>query len=175
MNFRSPHQMLTLLLIGAVAIGLIACGSSDSSTAGTSTAAKSSTTESSGKEKVNHGRFPLPVKSGSYEEQHPGTAQYGSPPLPIEADPSGKPAFTAKKVMGKEGNVTIEFTNPQSKPQNITVELLPSHEKETSETVEEGFAAFTLTLHRGTKYVYYSSIPGRRKAGMEGEIKVTKP
>jgi len=179
MNFRLPKQLLILLLIGAASLGLFACGSSGdkTSTAGTSTAestaSETSSAGSNGKEDVNHGQLPLPVKGGSYDEEHPGTAQYGSPPLPIEADPGGAPAFTQKTVTAKEGNVTIEFTNPTSTPQNLTVELLPSHEKETTETIQEGFDAFTLTLNRKTKYVYYSSIPGMRKAGMEGEIKVT--
>lgn len=171
-NWTRP--VLAGFAIGLTCIGLAACGGSSGNDASAESSSTEATTTAGSQKGVNHGRFPLPVKDGSYEEQHPGAARYGSTPLLIEADPSGAPRYTKKKVTAKEGNVTIEFTNPQAKPQNFTIEFLPSHEKEESETVQEGFAAFTVTLTRKNKYIFYSSVPGEREAGMEGEIVVTR-
>jgi plastocyanin len=107
----------------------------------------------------------------AFEREHPGSAEFGSPPLEFEADPGGDLAYTADEVTAKEGNVTIEFTNPQSVPHNVTVETGNGAKVET-ETVTDDFAAVTITLSQDEKFIYYCSVPGHRKAGMEGTINV---
>jgi plastocyanin len=98
--------------------------------------------------------------------------EFGSPPLEFEADPGGELAYTNNEVTAKEGNVTIEFTNPQSTPHNIKVEALPSHGSVTTDTVKNGFSAISVTLNTKEKFIFYCTIPGHRKADMEGVIRV---
>ena len=107
----------------------------------------------------------------TFEREHPGSAQYGSPPLEFEADPGDDLAYTADEVTAKEGNVTIEFTNPQSTPHNVTVEAKGNGKVET-ETVANGFSAITISLDREQEFIFYCSVPGHRKAGMEGTVEV---
>jgi hypothetical protein len=151
------------LAFAALAVGLAACGGSDS-TAGTTQASAPP---------AQPNKFPLPVKGGTQAEEHPGNARYGSPPLVFEVDPSGKPAYTSMKPTAREGNVTIELVNRGSTPEGITVEALPSHGRVETEPVSHGIGAITVTLNRREKFIFYSSTPSRRKAGMEGVIKVT--
>jgi plastocyanin len=160
------QRTCALLAVAALTLCLASCG-------GGGGGSSDSSTTSSGKEGVNHGRFPVPVKDGTYAEKHPGSAEYGTPPLEIEADPSGKLAYTSDKVMVKEGNAAIEFTNPQSAPQNLAVEIIGTNEQLVSETITEGFTAMAMTFYPDKKYIYYSTLPGHRKAGMQGVIKVT--
>jgi len=107
------------------------------------------------------------------DKAHPGSAVYGSPPLEFEADPDGDLAYTTDEVTAKEGNVTIEFTNPQSTPHNVAIEAANGGLVET-DTVAEGFAAITVTLNTKEKFIFYCTIPGHRKAGMEGVVRVEK-
>jgi len=165
-SLRLAKQAGLLLAVLALTIALAACGDSGGG---------DNSTTASTKDAVNHGRYPLPVKGGTYAEEHPGAAAYGSPPLEIEADPSGKLAFTKDEVMAEEGNVAIEFTNPQSTPQNIALEIVGKKGKLVSETISEGFTIMASTLYPSKEYVYFSTLPGHRKAGMEGVIKVTPP
>jgi uncharacterized cupredoxin-like copper-binding protein len=109
----------------------------------------------------------------AFTKEHPGSAKYGSPPLEFEADPGGDVAYTAHEVTAKEGNVTIEFTNPQSVPHNIAIEAATGG-RVVTQTVEEGFAATTITLRADEDYVFYCTVPGHRKAGMEGIVNVIK-
>lgn len=164
LTLMRPARKAATLLVGVVlAAGLTACGAEGGASVVTSNRHAD----------LNHGRFSAPVKGGTYAEEHPGFAAYGTPPLEFEADPGGELAFTSGKVMAKEGNVAIEFTNPQSTPQNLAIEIVPRHEKIVSETIEDGFTAMGMTLNAKERYVYYSTLPGHRKAGMEGVIIVT--
>jgi plastocyanin len=147
----SARQAVTLLAIVALAVAFSACGSGDSG-------------EDSGTSAEN--------AKPTFAEEHPGSADYGSPPLEFEADPGGDLAYTADEVTAKEGNVTIEFTNPQSTPHNVVMEALPSHGSVSTNTVENGFAAVTITLNTKEKFIFYCSIPGHRKAGMEGIVRI---
>ncbi len=154
---------IAVLTIAALALALAACGSTES-TAGTTQASAPP---------VQPNKFPLPVKGGTQAEEHPGNARYGSPPLVFEVDPSGKPAYTSMKPTAKEGNVTIELVNRGSTPEGITVEALPSHGRVETEPISHGIGAITVTLNQREKFIFYSSTASRRKAGMEGVIKVT--
>ena len=166
---RFPRPAIALLTIAALAFGLAACGSgSSTSTTDASAGAEASTTGASELHK-----FPLPVKGGTPAEAHPANAEYGSPPLVFEVDPSGKPAYASMKPTAREGNVTIELVNRGSTPEGITVEALPSHGRVSTEPIEHGIGATTVTLNRKEKFIFYSTTPSRRKAGMEGVIKVT--
>jgi plastocyanin len=106
-----------------------------------------------------------------FEKEHPGSAIYGSPPLEFEADPGGDLAYTTDEVTAEEGNVTLEFTNPQSTPHNVTVEAIGEGKEETR-TISRDFAAVTVTLNKEREFIFYCSVPGHRKAGMEGKVVV---
>lgn len=107
----------------------------------------------------------------TFEEEHPGSARYGSPPLEFEADPDGDLAYTTDEVVAKEGNVTIEFTNPQSTPHNVAIEV-GGGGRVVTETVSNSFAAVTITLNTKEKFTFYCTVPGHKKAGMEGVVRV---
>jgi len=159
MKFR-VRNVFALLALVALALALASCGSSGDSTT-TSAQAAAAAKKVAAKEKEK-----------KFEEEHPGSAEFGSPPLEFEADPSGALAYTKDEVTAEEGNVTIEFTNPTSTPENVKVEALPSHGSVETETIKKGFDAITVTLNAKEKFIYYSTVPGHRKAGMEGVIKV---
>lgn len=109
----------------------------------------------------------------AFEKEHPGSAEYGSPPLEFEADPGGDLAYTTDEVTAKEGNVTIEFTNPQSVPHNVTIEAA-SGARVSTNTIASGFTATTITLNSEEEFVFYCSVPSHREDGMEGVVKVEK-
>lgn len=144
---------LLLALLATVALAACGGGGTDSSSDTTDRAAVK------------------PDNRSAFEKEHPGSAEYGSPPLEFEADPNGGLAYTTDEVTAKEGNVTIEFTNPQSTPHNVVIEASGGGKVET-ETISEGFSAVTVTLNRKEKFIFYCSVPGHRKAGMEGTVKV---
>lgn len=105
------------------------------------------------------------------DKEHPGQAVAGSPPLEFEADPEGDLAYTTDKVTAKEGNVTIEFTNPQPVPHNVAIEGSGGNRVETN-TVAEDFDAAVASLNTEEKFIFYCMVPGHRKAGMEGTVEV---
>jgi nitrite reductase (NO-forming) len=161
---QAARKAVTLLTVIALAAAFAACGGGGDST---STDAQATPGEGS-----NGSVAAAKAKAKTFEKEHPGSAEFGSPPLEFEADPSGKLAYTADEVTAKEGNVTIEFTNPQSTPHNVKIEAFPSHGSVTTDTVKNGFSAITVTLNAKEKFIYYCTIPGHRKAGMEGIIRV---
>ena len=154
---RLSTRAATLLVLLVTAFAFGACGGSDGET--------SSTTASKASAKAD--------AKDTFLEEHPGTATYGSPPLELEADPSGKLAYTTDEVTAKAGNVVIEFTNPQSTPHNVAIEDVASGYVKETKTISNGFdAGTTFSLYPGEKYVFFCTVPGHRKAGMEGTLKV---
>jgi plastocyanin len=146
---------VALLVLAAAALGLSSCGGGGEATA----------TVSKAQAKVEARK--------AFLKEHPGTARYGSPPLEFETDPSGKLAYTKDEVTASEGNVVLEFTNSQSTPHNVTIERVGRHESDGTKTIKEGFTAdHTITLFANEKYRFFCSVPGHRKAGMEGILKV---
>jgi len=113
-------------------------------------------------------------RRAQFEKEHPGTAEYGSPPLEFEADPGGKLAYTEDVVTALEGNVTLEFTNPQSVRHNLTVEAIGEGRVKTPTVRNHRNSYITVSLNRERKFIFYCSIPGHREAGMEGRIVVKK-
>ncbi len=167
---RFPRLAIAALAMVVLAVSLAACGGSDNST-GTTKAADTTAASAASSSELH--KYPLPVKGGTAAEEHPANAEYGSPPLVFEVDPSGKPAYTSMKPKAREGNVTIELVNRGSTPEGIAVEALPSHGRVMTEPVRHGIGAVTVTLNRKEKFIFYSTTPSRRKAGMKGVIKVT--
>jgi len=152
------RMVLGIILVVALGIGFTACGSSGSDASGNSSSDAASTT------KGEIYKMPLPPKTGTFAEKHPGYAKYGSPPLVFEVAPSGN-AYIPKNAVAKEGNVTIELINPGSESQDIAVEALPSHGRVVVEPVKEGLSALAVTLNTEEKFIFYSTIPGKPKRG----------
>jgi len=161
---RALRLTLGIIVIAALGIGFAACGSSGGDSGNSSSDAASTT-------KGEIYKMPLPPKTGTFAEQHPGYAKYGSPPLVFEVAPSGN-AYIPKNAVAKEGNVTIELINRGSESQDIALEALPSHGRVVVEPVKNGLSAVAVTLNTKEKFLFYSTIPGKREAGMEGKLTV---
>jgi plastocyanin len=91
--------------------------------------------------------------------------------LKFEADPGGALAYTSDEESVKAGQVTIEFTNPQSVPHDVAIESPDGEEVGKTDIVADGTASTTLTLKPG-KDTFYCTVPGHREAGMEGTLNV---
>ena len=150
-----------------IAAGLGACGSDGAGSGSTDTEPGSTEAEPAGVGET----LAESSNKAAFRSEHPGSARFGSPPLEFEADPGGELAYTTDEVTAKVGNVTIEFTNPQSTPHNVAIEAAKGG-RVVTETVSEGFAATTISLYGGEKYIFYCTIPGHREAGMEGVVKI---
>jgi plastocyanin len=102
-------------------------------------------------------------------QQSGGTSGGASSTLNVEASETTL-AFDTTKLSAKAGKVTIDFKNPSAIPHNVVIEesgkelagFEPISEREKSETAD---------LKAGT-YTFYCSVPGHRKAGMEGSLTV---
>jgi plastocyanin len=90
----------------------------------------------------------------------------------IEADPSGKPAFTSDTVSAEAGEVVIAFVNLSPKLHNL---LLEDEKGADAGGISEKFSNQTVTLTTELKpgtYTFFSSVSNDRKAGMEGTLTV---
>jgi uncharacterized cupredoxin-like copper-binding protein len=165
--------LAAILAIAVLATTLAACGGDEQTTPSENVAATAPQKGDGAKGGKGDGDAAVwGTEKSPEEEEHPGQAEFGSPPLEFEADPDGATAFTKTHVTATEGNVTIEFTNPQSTPHNVAIEALPSRGRVVTDTVKEGFDAKTVTLNTDEKFVFYCTIPGHREAGMEGVVTV---
>jgi plastocyanin len=152
-TWRLPAVLLALLLAGAALTG---CGGDDDGSGG-----------DSGWD-IENGT----VTAKILEEEVKGIpAQLGQWMVEIETDPKGKPAYTVKEVVAPPGNANFNLVNTQPVGHNLTLEEVGGGNVRTK-TVREDSAWQRISLFEGTKYVFYCSVPGHRKAGMEGRIKV---
>jgi plastocyanin len=145
-SYRPVHALLMLLLLAA----LSGCGGDDSDGAG-------------GSQQV--------VAKVLEEEQQGIPAQSGQWMVEVETDPDGGRAYTVKEAIAPPGNTNFELKNPQSTGHDLTLEQVGQGSVATR-VVREGSDWVRISLFAGEKYVFYCSVPGHRKAGMEGAIKV---
>ena len=163
------HTSTILLLILACA-SLAACGGGSSDT---SSSMERKVAELEAREAKERKQEPeLSAADAKFAKEHPGSADFGSPPLEFEADPDGSLAYTVDEVTAKEGNVTIEFTNPQDTPHDVAIEALPSGARVATERVTDGFTAVVTELNTKEKFIFYCTVPGHRAAGMKGIVRV---
>jgi plastocyanin len=159
---RSIALIRVLLAVALCTAALAGCGGDDEENGG------SAPTTASGTAADDDGRVIAKV----LEEVQPGIpAQLGQWMVEIEADPSGKPAYTVKEVVAPAGNTNFEFVNPTSVGHDLTLAEVGGGSIKTP-VIRKGSAWRRISLFEGTKYVFYCSVPGHRKAGMEGRIKV---
>lgn len=106
------------------------------------------------------------------EEEREGIpADAGQWMVEIETDPDGELAYTVDEVVTPPGNTNFQLVNPQSKAHDLTVEEGGGGSAKTRR-VSEGSAWRRVSLFDGRKYVFYCSVLGHRKAGMEGTIRL---
>jgi plastocyanin len=87
----------------------------------------------------------------------------------LEANPDASFTYTTSKAYAKAGEVTIDFKNPQAFAHNVKLENSKGEFAGESQTITDGSTTTTTELEPGT-YTFYCSVPGHRKAGMEGTL-----
>jgi plastocyanin len=147
-------KVAALLLLALASVALVACGSSDSS----SSESTATTTETSAE------------SAGGGSGGSGGSS--GESIVKIEAAEGSTLAYMQKEVKAKAGQVSIEFTNPQSLSHDVAVESSSGEEVGATELVASGKAVTTISDLKPGKYTFYCTVPGHREAGMEGTLTV---
>jgi plastocyanin len=119
--------------------------------------------------------------TGANAGQEPGGNANQNPPkappggtiktLPISADPSGQLRFDKDTLQAAAGNVRITMQNPAPVPHNVSLEG-PGGVNKQGQTVNKGGASEVEAALKPGSYTYFCSVPGHRKAGMEGTLTV---
>lgn len=156
-------KVTVILALVLASVALVACGGGDDDS-GTTT-----TTSGGNAESTNGG-----ATGGAGANEEAGGKEAGgggsASTLKFEADPNGQLAYTTKSASTKAGEVTVEFTNPQSLPHDVVIES-NGEDVGGTETIADGTASTSVELEPGT-YQFYCSVPGHREAGMEGTLTV---
>jgi uncharacterized cupredoxin-like copper-binding protein len=147
-------KVAALLLLALASVALVGCGSSGSSSESTATTTETSAESAGGGSGGGSGG------SG------------GESIVKIEAAEGSTLAFVQKEVKAKAGQVSIEFTNPQSLSHDVAVESSSGEEVGATELVASGKAVTTISDLKPGKYTFYCTVPGHREAGMEGTLTV---
>jgi uncharacterized cupredoxin-like copper-binding protein len=143
-------KVAALLVFALAALTLVACGGGDDSSESTATTAET-TAESTG---------------GG------GSGGGGGSVVEIEAAEGSDLAYVQKEAKAKAGQVSIEFTNPQSLSHDVAVEDANGKTVGKTELVADSSATTTLANLKPGEYTFYCSVPGHREAGMEGTLTV---
>jgi len=144
---------LLVLALAAAAL-LVACGDDDGTTTTTETGAAAEGGAAAG---------------GG--EAAGGGAAGGGETVKFEADPGGALAYTSEEESVKAGQVTIDFTNPQTVPHDVAIESSDGDQLGKTEIITDGSTSTTLNLKAGED-TFYCTVPGHREAGMEGTLNV---
>jgi len=147
-------KVAALLVLALAALTLVACGGGDSSE---STATTAETTAES---------------TGGGAEGAGGAEGGGSSVVDIEAAEGSELAFVQKDAKAKAGQVSIEFTNPQSLSHDVAVEDSSGETLGKTELIADGKTTATIDNLKPGTYTFYCSVPGHREAGMEGKLTV---
>ena len=154
---KKSAAVLIALVIASLA--LVACGSSDSS---------DSTAEATTAEEKGQSGGATEAESGAEAE---GGSTGSASSVALEAVSGADLAYKEKSASAKAGEVTIDFTNPQSTPHNVYIEDEAGEDVAETETISESSASTKAELEPGT-YTFFCDIPGHREAGMEGTLTV---
>jgi plastocyanin len=143
-------KVAALLVLALAALTLVACGGSDDNTE-----SAAATTETSAESNAGG-----------------GSEGGGGSVVDIEAAEGSDLAYAQKKASAKAGQVSIEFTNPQTLSHDVAVEDANGKTLGKTELVADGSATATLANLKPGEYTFYCSVPGHREAGMEGTLTV---
>jgi hypothetical protein len=183
-----PFGLVSLLLL----VAMIGCGDGGAtSSAEQSTAAEKKVREET-LEAEAEPQAPLPPKSAGnvppggrtvtakvYKHVRKGIpADRNQWMVDIPVDPDGKLRFTVKNVVVPEGNANFRLINPQSVGHDLVIKELGAEkvgvgsEPYKTPVIRNGLAWVGATLWADKHFVFYCSVPGHRRAGMEGTITV---
>jgi uncharacterized cupredoxin-like copper-binding protein len=143
------RKLIVTLALGAfAALALAACGSSSSSSSSSTTAATTSSTST--------------TAGGG------GAAQS----VAVSAVSGSGLAYQQKALSAKAGNVSFNFTNPQSLPHNFCLQTSSGQQLGCSGT-ETGGASDTLSVNlKPGSYTFYCNVDSHEQAGMKGTLTV---
>lgn len=86
----------------------------------------------------------------------------------LDSPKSGALRFSPDTLRAPAGEITITYLNPSPVPHNLTVSRKGKVLAKTR-TLIKASASVTLDVTSG-QYIFYCSIPGHRKAGMQGDL-----
>jgi plastocyanin len=141
------RKLVVMLALGAfAALTLAACGSSSSSSSTTAATTSSTSTTAGGG----------------------GAAQS----VAVSAVSGSALAYQQKTLSAKAGNVSFNFTNPQSLPHNFCLQTSSGQQLGCSGT-ETGGASDTLSVNlKPGGYTFYCNVDSHEQAGMKGALTV---
>jgi plastocyanin len=146
-------KVAALLVLALASFALVACGSSSDSSESTAT-----TTETSAESTGAGGAS--------------GSESSGGSVVKIEAAEGSELAYTTTAAKAKAGQVSIDFTNPQSLSHDVAIEGSSGQMLGQTELVAESSATTTIKNLKPGEYTFYCTVPGHREAGMEGTLTV---
>jgi uncharacterized cupredoxin-like copper-binding protein len=149
-------KVSALLVLAMAALALVACGGDDDSD---TTATPTETTAE-------------PTGAGGGAEGTGGAQGGGGSVVEIEAAEGSDLAYVQKAAKAKAGQVSIDFTNPQSLSHDVAVEDPNGKTLGKTELVADGSTTTTIANLKAGEYTFYCSVPGHREAGMEGTLTV---
>lgn len=147
-------KVASLLVLALAAFALVACGGDDDDSDTSATTAETTAESTTGGGSTGGG----------------GAA--GGSVVAIEAAGGTELAYVQKEVSAKPGEVTIEFTNPQSLSHDVVVEDADGKELGATELIADSKTTATTESLKAGDYTFYCSVPGHREAGMEGALTV---
>ena len=107
--------------------------------------------------------------SGSGSSSGGGSAeQKSSTRAGLDSPKSGALRYSPDTLRAPAGEITITYLNPSPVPHNLTVSRNGKVLAKTR-TLIKASASVTLSVSKG-QYVFYCSISGHRKAGMQGDL-----
>ena len=90
----------------------------------------------------------------------------------LTAGPGGLLKYEEKTVTAPTGSVTIEFDNPSTWDEGHDVVVVNAEGKEITRTdvIFEGDTDTATAEFAPGKYIYYCSVGGHRRSGMQGRL-----
>jgi plastocyanin len=148
-------KLLTTLVLALLSTGLLACGGSDDSATTNATSATSTATTATATTEE------LPLLDDRIYDSH----------VRYAADPGGALAYNIAEASASAGKATIEFVNPQNVVHNVVIEGRNGGTIGETKKIGKGITSTEVMLKPGV-YRIYCSVPGHRKAGMQGHLTV---
>jgi uncharacterized cupredoxin-like copper-binding protein len=150
-------KVAALLVLALASFALVACGSSSDSSESTAT-----TTETSAES----------TSAAGSEGANGSEGSGGGSVVKIEAAAGSELAYTTTAAKAKAGQVSIDFTNPQSLSHDVAIEDSSGQTLGQTDLVAESSATTKIKNLKPGKYTFYCTVPGHREAGMEGTLTV---
>jgi plastocyanin len=140
-----------LLALALAALALVACGGGDDTT--------ETATEGGGE----------PAAGGAAGGAEGGG---GGSVVQIEAVSGSGLEFTTDEATAEPGELTIEFTNPQTLSHDVAVEDSSGQTIGKTELIADDKTAAVIGNLKPGEYTFYCTVPGHREGGMEGTLTV---